>query len=54
VSTLVDIRVAESSRRLARIGERVEVNVIDRPNIRAAILELRGIQEEFEKQLAGE
>ena len=37
-------------RRLSRVGERVEVNVIDSSDIRAAIEELRVIQEEFEKQ----
>ena len=37
-------------RQLTRIGERVEVNVIDSSDIRAAIEELRQIQEDFEKQ----
>jgi adenylate cyclase len=37
-------------RQLSRVGEHVEVNVIDSSNIRAAIAELRGIQEDFEKQ----
>ena len=37
-------------RRLSRVGERVEVNVIDSSDIRAAIKELRQIQEDFEKQ----
>ncbi len=37
-------------RRLSRVGERVEVNVIDSSDIRAAIEELRQIQEDFEKQ----
>lgn len=38
-------------RRLSRVGEHVEVNVIDGSNIRAAIEELRAIQEEFQKQI---
>jgi class 3 adenylate cyclase len=38
-------------RRLSRIGQRVEVNVIDSSDIRAAIYELREIQREFETQL---
>jgi len=37
--------------RLSRVGERVEVNVIDSSDIRAAIEELRHIQEDFERQL---
>jgi class 3 adenylate cyclase len=40
----------EQRRRLSRVGERVEVNVIDSSDIRAAIEELRRIQEDFEKQ----
>jgi class 3 adenylate cyclase len=42
----------ERRRRLSRVGERVEVNVIDSSDIRAAIEELRRIQDEFEKQYA--
>ena len=37
-------------RQLSRVGKRVEVNVIDSSDIRAAIEELRQIQEDFEKQ----
>ncbi len=37
-------------RRLSRVGELVEVNVIDSSDIRAAIEELRRIQEDFEKE----
>ncbi len=37
-------------RRLSRVGERVEVNVIDSSDIPAAIEELRQIQEDFAKQ----
>ncbi len=37
-------------RRLSRSGDHVEVNVIDGSDIRAAIEELRRIQEEFEQQ----
>ena len=37
-------------RQLTRVGERVEVNVIDSSDIHAAIAELRQIQEDFEKQ----
>ncbi len=40
----------ERRRQLSRIGERVEVNVIDSSDIRAAIEELRQIQEDFERQ----
>jgi class 3 adenylate cyclase len=40
-------------RHLSRVGERVEVNVIDSSDIRAAIEELRQIQEDFEKELDG-
>jgi class 3 adenylate cyclase len=40
----------ERRRRLSRVGERVEVNVFDSSDIRAAIEELRRIQEDFEKQ----
>ena len=40
----------DGRRQLTRIGERVEVNVIDSSDIRAAIEELRQIQQEFEKQ----
>ncbi|MVO18320.1 adenylate/guanylate cyclase domain-containing protein [Parasedimentitalea huanghaiensis] len=38
-------------RRLSRSGSHVEVNVIDSSNIRAAIEELRRIQQDFERQL---
>jgi class 3 adenylate cyclase len=41
-------------RRLSHTGERVEVNVIDSSDIRAAIEELRRIQEEFEQRFAAE
>jgi len=40
----------ERRRQLSRVGERVEVNVIDSSDIRAAIKELREIHREFEKQ----
>jgi class 3 adenylate cyclase len=40
----------ERRRRLSRIGNHVEVNVIDSSDIRAAIEELRRIQGEFEQQ----
>jgi class 3 adenylate cyclase len=36
--------------KLSRVGERVEVNVIDSSDIRAAILELQQIQDDFAKQ----
>jgi len=39
-----------SRRHLSRSGERVEVNVFDSTNIRAAIEELRAIQQDFERQ----
>ncbi len=44
----------ENRQRLSRVGDHVEVNVINSSNIRAAITELRRIQEEFEQQLAAE
>ena len=44
----------EGRRRLSRSGDRVEVNVIDSSDIRAAIEELRRIQNEFEQQFEGE
>ena len=40
----------ERRQRLSRVGDRVEVNIIDSSDIRAAIEELRRIQEDFEKQ----
>ncbi len=40
----------ESRRQLSRVGDRVEVNIIDSSDIRAAIEEIRRIQEDFEKQ----
>ncbi len=40
----------EGRRRLSRSGDRVEVNVIDSSDIRAAIEELRRIQKEFEQE----
>ena len=40
----------EHRQRLSRIGDRVEVSVIDSSDIRAAIEELRRIQQEFEAQ----
>ena len=40
----------ERRRQLSRVGKRVEVNVIDSSDIRAAIKELREIQREFERQ----
>ncbi len=42
----------EQRRRLSRMGEHVEVNVIDSSDIRAAIEELRRIQQDFERQFA--
>ena len=40
----------ESRQQLSRVGKRVEVNVTDSSDIRAAIEELRRIQEDFQKQ----
>jgi len=37
-------------RRLSRIGERVEINVLDSSDLHAAIMELRRIQQEFEQE----
>ncbi|WP_457936131.1 adenylate/guanylate cyclase domain-containing protein [Mesorhizobium sp. 10J20-29] len=42
----------ERRRRLSHSGKRVEVNVIDSSNIRAAIEELRKIQQDFEDQFS--
>lgn len=41
----------EQRRRWSMVGERVEVNVIDRSDIRAAIAELRRIQHDFEQRM---
>ncbi len=41
----------DQRQRLYRAGERVEVNIIDSSDIRAAIAELRAIQLEFEERL---
>ena len=41
----------KSRRRLSHMGERVEVNVLDSSDIRAAIEELRRIQQAFEQEL---
>ena len=40
----------KSRRRLSRMGERVEVHVLDSSDLRAAIEELRRIQQEFEQE----
>ena len=40
----------QQRRRLSHVGKRVEVNVIDSSDIRAAISELKRIQQEFERQ----
>ena len=39
---------------LSLSGERIEINVIDSSNIRAAIEELKNIQEKFEKEYSGD
>ena len=44
----------EQRKRLYQAGERVEVNIIDSSDIRAAIEELRTIQLEFEDRLGQE
>lgn len=57
VFEIKDFRSAEHRAKrgqLSKVGERVEVNVIDSSDIRAAIEELRRIQLEFEQQFAGE
>ncbi|MFP6709182.1 MAG: adenylate/guanylate cyclase domain-containing protein [Alphaproteobacteria bacterium] len=41
----------DQRQRLYRAGERVEVNIIDSSDVRAAIAELRAIQLEFEERL---
>ena len=40
----------KSRRRLLRMGERVEVHVLDSSDLRAAIEDLRRIQQEFEQE----
>ena len=50
VQDFVSSEHRDRRRRLSRTGERVEVSVIDSSDIRAAIEELRRIQEEFEEQ----
>ncbi|MEE2775089.1 MAG: adenylate/guanylate cyclase domain-containing protein [Pseudomonadota bacterium] len=42
------------SRKLSRSGKRVEINVIDSSDIRAALEELKQIQDDFEKEFAEE
>ncbi len=52
-----DFKASEGSssrRQLSHVGAHVEVNVIDSTDIRAAIEELRQIQESFERQLGEE
>ena len=44
----------EGRRRLSRVGKHVEVSVIDSSDIRAAIEELRRIQEEFAREFDAE
>ena len=39
---------------LSHSGERIEINVIDSSDIRAAIEELKNIQEKFEKEYSGD
>ena len=39
---------------LSHSGERVEINVTDSSDIRAAIEELKNIQEKFEKEYSSE
>ena len=51
VGDFISEKHREQRQRLSRVGERVEVNVIDSSDIRAAIEELRQIHEDFEKQL---
>ncbi len=50
VSDFLSEEHREHRLQLSLVGERVEVNVIDSSDIRAAIEELRQIQEDFEKQ----
>ena len=54
VSDFLSKEHRERRLQLSRVGKRVEVNVIDSSDIRAAIEELRRIQEDFEKQFEGE
>ena len=39
---------------LSHSGDRIEINVIDSSDIRAAIEELKNIQEKFEKEYSGD
>ena len=53
VSDFLSKEHRERRLQLSRVGKRVEVNVTDSSDIRAAIKELRSIQEDFEKQFEG-
>ncbi len=53
VSDFLSKEHREHRLQLSRVGKRVEVNVTDSSDIRAAIKELRNIQEDFEKQFEG-
>ena len=44
------IKGRKLNRKLSRAGKRVEINVIDSSDIRAALLELRQMQDAFEKE----
>ena len=50
INDFISVEHRKRRRRLTHVGERVEVNVIDSSDIRAAIEELRGIQEDFERE----
>ncbi|MBD3662728.1 adenylate/guanylate cyclase domain-containing protein [Sulfitobacter aestuariivivens] len=51
ISDLAETTTRKRERELSHVGERVEVNVLDSSDIRAAIEELAEIQKRFEKQL---
>ena len=55
---LVDDFISESHKKKRKIlshsGKRVEINVLDSSDIRAAIEELKNIQEKFEAELSKE
>ena len=51
VGDFLSAKQRDRRQQLTRVGEHVEVNIIDSSNIRAAIEELRQIGEDFENQL---
>ena len=48
------VETSDKRKMLSHSGERVEINVTDSSDIRAAIEELKNIQEKFEKEYSGD